>query len=91
MEKVILVLRRAAADEQWCHRLRGPVAQDLLDLGSVDPPVSGFVSLWTQRSFGDQITSAVGLASTKAFGANENVDTAPTSRILFRSPFAVAS
>jgi hypothetical protein len=28
------------------------------------------------------------LASTAAFGANENVDTVPTSRYLLRSPFA---
>jgi EthD domain len=82
MEKVILVLRCATADEQWCDRLRGPVAQDLLDLGlpgvtlnlkddavrqslmtltTLDPPVSGFVSLWTQQSYGDQITRAVSL------------------------------
>ena len=27
------------------------------------------------------------LASTAAFGANENVDTVPTSRFVYRSPF----
>lgn len=27
------------------------------------------------------------LASTTAFGANENVDTVPTSRYVYRSPF----
>ena len=27
------------------------------------------------------------VASTSAFGANENVDTVPTSRYVFRSPF----
>jgi hypothetical protein len=27
------------------------------------------------------------VASTAAFGANENVDTVPTSRYVYRSPF----
>jgi len=27
------------------------------------------------------------IASTSAFGANENVDTVPTSRFVYRSPF----
>ena len=30
------------------------------------------------------------VASTSAFGANTNVDTVPTSRYVFRSPFAGA-
>jgi hypothetical protein len=29
------------------------------------------------------------MASTAAFGANENVDTVPTSRYVMRSPFAM--
>ena len=33
VEKVILVLQNAAADDAWCARLRGPVADELLDLG----------------------------------------------------------
>ena len=28
------------------------------------------------------------VASTSAFGANQNVDTVPTSRYVFRSPFS---
>jgi hypothetical protein len=80
MEKVILALRSAGADDQWCTRLRGPVALELLDLGlpgltlnvkdaavreslmtltTLDPPVNGFVSLWTQQSYGDQVAAAV--------------------------------
>ncbi|OBJ68759.1 EthD domain-containing protein [Mycobacterium sp. 1274756.6] len=35
MEKVVILLRRNGADEEWCERLRGPVATELLDL---DPP-----------------------------------------------------
>ena len=33
MEKVILTLRRADADDAWCTRLQAHVAADLLDLG----------------------------------------------------------
>jgi hypothetical protein len=33
VEKVIVTLRRADTDEAWCERLRGPVADELLDLG----------------------------------------------------------
>jgi hypothetical protein len=33
VEKVIVTLRRADADDAWCERLRGPVADELLDLG----------------------------------------------------------
>lgn len=33
MEKVVITLRASTADEEWCTRLRGDVAQDLLALG----------------------------------------------------------
>jgi len=33
VEKVIVLMRRAVADDEWCDRLRGQVAQQLLDLG----------------------------------------------------------
>jgi hypothetical protein len=29
------------------------------------------------------------VASTAAFGANENIDTVPTSRYVFRTPFEI--
>ena len=85
MEKVILALRSTGSGEsqdQWCARLRGPIAQELLDLGlpgltvnvkdeavreslmtltTLDPPVSGFVSLWTQQSYGGQVSAAIAL------------------------------
>ena len=82
MEKVIVALRRTDADDSWCSRRRGPVAQQLLDLGlpgltvhvkdeqvrhslmtltTLDPPVCGFVSLWTQQSYGPQVQQAVEL------------------------------
>jgi hypothetical protein len=103
MEKVILALRSAGADDQWCTRLRGPVAQELLDLGlpgltlnvkdaavresmmtltTLDPPVSGFVSLWTQQSYGDQVAAAVAVLEKECddvFGylVTESVPLAP--------------
>ena len=82
MEKVIIALRTADADDVWCDRIRGPVAQNLLDLDlpgltvnvkdapvrgslmtltTLDPPVSGFVSLWTQQSYGPKVVQALSL------------------------------
>jgi len=80
VEKVIITLRAADADERWCTRLRLQVAADLLETGApglavnvrddavreslmtlttLDPPVVGFVTLWTQQSYGDQVRSAI--------------------------------
>ena len=80
MEKVIITLRAADADERWCTRLRDQVAAELLEMGvpglavnvrddavreslmtltTLDPPVVGFVTLWTQQSYGDQVRSAI--------------------------------
>jgi hypothetical protein len=80
VEKVIITLRGADADETWCSRLRDDVAADLLDIGTpglavnvrddpvrdslmtlttLDPPVVGFVTLWTHQSYGDHARSAI--------------------------------
>jgi hypothetical protein len=80
VEKVIVTLRAADADEGWCTRLRLQVAADLLETGApglavnvrddavreslmtlttLDPPVVGLVTLWTQQSYGDQLRSAI--------------------------------
>ncbi|MET0899485.1 MAG: hypothetical protein ABWY45_16375 [Mycobacterium sp.] len=84
MEKVILVLRSSAcdpaADEHWCEQLRGPVSEELLDLGlpgltvnvkdapvrdslmtlsTLDPPVNAVVSIWAQQSYGPQVSAAI--------------------------------
>jgi hypothetical protein len=80
VEKVIVTLRAADADEGWCTRLRRQVAADLLETGApglavnvrddavreslmtlttLDPPVVGLVTLWTQQSYGDQVRSAI--------------------------------
>ncbi|KUH75071.1 hypothetical protein AU184_07710 [Mycolicibacterium novocastrense] len=37
----------------------GVVRDSLMTLTTLDPPVVGFVSLWTQQSYGDQVTDAV--------------------------------
>ncbi len=80
MEKVIITLRRADADDAWCTRMRAEVATDLLDLDlpgltvnvrddmvrhslmtltTLDPPVVGLVTVWTQQSYGEQMTAAI--------------------------------
>lgn len=80
MEKVIITLRGADADETWCSRLRDDVVPELLDTGApgltvnvrddpvrdslmtlttLDPPVVGFVTLWTQQSYGDQVRATI--------------------------------
>jgi hypothetical protein len=79
VEKVILTLRGADADDAWCARLRAHVAAGLLDIGlpglainvrdaevrnslmtltTMDPPVVAFVSVWVQQSYGDQVQAA---------------------------------
>ena len=80
MEKVIAVLMRPDADDQWCARQRGPVADELLALGvhglsvnvrddavrhslmtltTLDPPAAAVVSIWTQQCYGEQMTAAL--------------------------------
>ncbi|SOX54182.1 hypothetical protein MAAFP003_2858 [Mycobacterium ahvazicum] len=82
MEKVIAVLRRADADDDWCARQRGSVADALLDLGlpglavnvkdaavrhslmtltTMEPPAVAVVSMWTQQCYGEQLTKALAL------------------------------
>jgi hypothetical protein len=80
MEKVIVALRRTDSNDEWCARLRGPVADELLDLGvpglsvnvrdspvreslmtltTLDPPVVALVSLWTPQCYGPQVVAAL--------------------------------
>lgn len=80
MEKVIVTLRAAATDEEWCRRLRSVVADDLLarnvagltinvrdeavrdslmTLTTLEPPVVGLVSLWSQQCYGAEVRAAV--------------------------------
>ena len=80
MEKVIITLRRADADDAWCTRLRTDVVADLLELGlpgltvnvrddvvrhslmtltTLDPPVVGFVTVWAHQYYGEPVTAAL--------------------------------
>lgn len=82
MEKVIVVLRRADSGDDWCARLRGPVATELSELGlpgltvnvrdsavrdslmtltTLDPPAVAVVSVWTQQCYGEQMSAALRL------------------------------
>jgi hypothetical protein len=80
VEKVIITLRGAAADDTWCEALRNDVADDLLALDLpglainvrdepvrdsmmtltvLDPPVVGLVSVWTQQNYGAQLRAVL--------------------------------
>ncbi len=80
MEKVIVVLRRAEFDDEWCARLRGPVAtalsaldlpgltvnvrdsavrDSIMTLTTLDPPVGAVVSVWTQQCYGEQMAAVL--------------------------------
>lgn len=82
VEKVVVVLRTADADDAWCARLRGPIAARLVELGlpgltvnvkdapvraslmtltTLDPPVGAVVSLWTHRHYGAEVDAALEL------------------------------
>ena len=82
MEKVVTLLRAADRDDDWCQRLRGPVADAILRLGVdglavnvrdsavrhslmtltvLDPPVAAVVSIWTQQCYGEQVAAALRL------------------------------
>lgn len=86
MEKVIVLLMRAEADDDWCARQRGPVADELLASGipglavnvrdgavrdslmtltMLDPPVAAVVSLWTQQCYGEQVAAALRVLSSE--------------------------
>jgi hypothetical protein len=73
-------LRRADSNDEWCARLRGPVADELLGLGvaglsvnvrdspvreslmtltTLDPPVAALASVWTQQCYGQQMAQAL--------------------------------
>lgn len=103
MEKVIVALRNADADERWCTALRTEVAEQLAELGfpglavnvrddavrhslmtltTLDPPVVGFVSLWTQQYYSDRVAAALRLldsvgASPVAYLVTESVPLPP--------------
>jgi hypothetical protein len=86
VEKVVAIVRPAHFDEQWCQRIRGPVAAELLNLGlpglvvnvraepvrdalmqltTLDPPAAAVVSFWTQQSYGEQAQAAIALLQSE--------------------------
>ena len=107
MEKVILTLRGADADDAWCARLRARVAADLLDIGlpglainvrdeevrdslmtltTMDPPVAALVSLWVQQSYGEQVAAAMQLLGEEcdevaAYLVTESVPLSPPQTV----------
>lgn len=90
MEKVMIIARTADFSEEWCRRLRGPVADELLDLGlpglvvnvrdepvrdsmltltTLDPPAAAVISLWTQQYYGEQTRAAIALIEAESDSA----------------------
>ena len=49
----------------------GAVRDSLMTLTTLDPPVQGFVSLWTQQYYGTAVDEALRLLRADADGANE--------------------
>ena len=87
MEKVIVAVRRADADDRWCERFRGTIADRLLELDlpgvtvnvkdaavraslmtltTLDPPVVAVVSLWTRQYYGPAVGTALQLLAGEA-------------------------
>ena len=54
-------------------------------LSSRDPDLKAFFGAADDKDLQNRISQMV--ASTTAFGANENIDTVPTSRYVFKTPF----
>jgi hypothetical protein len=112
VEKVVVLVRAANPDDQWCERIRGPVADELLDLGvdglavnvrdsavrdslmtltTLAPPVAAVISIWTQQSYGMQITTAIDVLahhcdSVAAYLVTESVPMAPPDHFGERCP-----
>ncbi|MDX6235071.1 MAG: hypothetical protein QOH68_4231 [Nocardioidaceae bacterium] len=112
MEKVVVLLRVAEPDDQWCERIRGRVADELLDLGmaglavnvrdstvrdslmtltTLAPPVAAVISIWTQQSYGKQVTAGIELLadhceSLAAYLVTESVPMAPPDQLGDRCP-----
>jgi hypothetical protein len=117
VEKVIITLRGAAGDQQWCARMRAAVAADLLDLDlpglainlrdapvrdslmtltTLDPPVDGFVTVWTQQSYGEQIGAVIARLSEEtdevaAYLVTESVPLPPPETVPGRRTAGLAN
>lgn len=74
MEKVIVLVRRAGADDAWCARLRGPVARRLLDLGVPGLTVNVRdadvrAALMTLTVLDPPVVAVVGMWTQQCYGA----------------------
>ncbi|MHC9295985.1 EthD domain-containing protein [Mycobacterium sp. LTG2003] len=86
MEKVIVTMRAAQADETWCTRLLSQVRDSVLDLGpsgltfnvrdgavrdslmtltTLEPPVVAVVSMWVQQYYGQEVRAAIDLLAAE--------------------------
>lgn len=101
----MVTLRNGGADDAWCARLRGPVAEDILALGvpglavnvcdaavrdslmtltTLTPPVVAVVSLWVQQYYGEAVQATVAALAREcelaaAYLVTESVPLAPPS------------
>lgn len=112
MEKVIVTLRSAAADDAWVNEMRGPVARTLLGLGlsgltlnlrdapvrgsmmtltTLDPPVQGLVSLWTDQHYGAQVRDTLEILAPHAESLAPYLVTESVPMIPPASPFGQRS
>ncbi|BBY33137.1 hypothetical protein BST33_15965 [Mycolicibacter minnesotensis] len=87
MEKVMIVARSADFGEPWCQRMRGPIANQLLDLGlpgvvvnvrdqpvrdsmmtltTLNPPAAAIISLWTQQYYSEATQAAIALIASES-------------------------
>ena len=73
MEKVVVLLRAEQPDDQWCERVRGPVADELLDLGvaglSVNVRDSAVRdSLMTLTTLAPPVAAVIGIWVQQSYG-----------------------
>jgi len=74
VEKVVVLLRAEPPDDQWCERIRGPVADELLDLGIAGLAVNvrdGAVrdSLMTLTTLAPPVAAVVSVWTQQSYGA----------------------
>jgi hypothetical protein len=73
VEKVVVLLRVAEPDDQWCEQIRGPVADELLDLGVEGLAVNvrdGAVrdSLMTLTTLAPPVAAVVSIWTQQSYG-----------------------
>jgi len=73
MEKVVVLLRAEPPDDPWCERIRGPVADELLDLAVAGLSVNvrdGAVrhSLMTLTTLAPPVAGVIGLWVQQSYG-----------------------